>query len=102
MLKFPMMTTTVLSPLLQVSREFFSILEFLNGGMPSCFEAGKEGTVFGGMAVLRPKPVMVGYTSVVIRKGVKIWRTRLDGSQGTRTHQWLDLGAVRGYLVLVR
>ena len=97
-----MMTTTVLSPLLQVSREFFSILEFLNGGMPACFEAGEESTIFGGMAVLRPKPVMVGYTSVVIRKGVKVWRTRLDGSQGTRTHQWLDLGAVRGYLVLVR
>jgi hypothetical protein len=67
MFKFPMMTTTVLCPLFQVSRELFSILELLDCGVPSGFEAGEEGSVFGVMAVLGPEFVVGGWTSVWAR-----------------------------------
>jgi hypothetical protein len=63
MFKLPMMTSTILSPLLQISREFFAILELLNGGVPTCFEPGEEGSVLGLMAVLGPELVVVGWAS---------------------------------------
>jgi hypothetical protein len=60
MFKLPMMTSTILCPLLQISREFFAILELLDGGVPTCFEAREEGSIFGLMAVLGPELVVVG------------------------------------------
>jgi hypothetical protein len=62
MFKLPMMTSTILRPLLQISREFFAIVELLNSCVPSCFEAWKEGSIFGLMAVLGPEVIVVGWT----------------------------------------
>jgi hypothetical protein len=67
MFKLPMMTSTVLCPLLQISRELFAGLELLDGGVPSCFESGEECSVFGLMAVLGPELIVVGWTLADIR-----------------------------------
>jgi hypothetical protein len=61
MFKLPMMTSTILSPLLQISRELFAILELLNGSVPTCFETREEGSIFGLMAVLGPELVVIGW-----------------------------------------
>jgi hypothetical protein len=58
MFKLPMMTSTILSPLLQISRELFAILKLLNGGVPAGFETREESSVFGLMAVLGPELVV--------------------------------------------
>ena len=61
MFKLPMMTSTIFSPLFQIFRELFSVLELLNGGVPTCFETGEEGSIFGLMAVLGPEVIVVGW-----------------------------------------
>jgi len=60
MFKLPMMTSTIFSPLLQISRELFAILELFNGCVPARFEAREEGSIFGLMAVLGPELIVVG------------------------------------------
>ena len=69
MFKFPMVTSAVFSPLLQVFRGLFPILELLDGCVPTCFEAWKEGPVFGLMAVLRPELIVVGCALAYIKIG---------------------------------
>ena len=66
MFKLPMMTSTIFSPLLQISRKLFSVLELLNGSVPARFETGEEGSIFGLMAVLGPELIVVGWASVNI------------------------------------
>jgi hypothetical protein len=61
MFKLPMMTSTLFSPLFQISRELFVILELLNGGVPTSFEAREEGSVFRLMAVLGPELIVIGW-----------------------------------------
>jgi hypothetical protein len=63
MFKLPMMTSTILRPLLQIPRELFSNLELLNSCMPTCFETREEGSVLGLMAVLGPEVIVVGWAS---------------------------------------
>jgi hypothetical protein len=67
MFKLPMMTSTVLRPLLQISGEFFAILELLNSCVPTCFETREEGSIFGLMAVLGPEVIVVGWTLADIK-----------------------------------
>jgi len=62
MFKLPMMTSTIFSPLLQISRELFSVLELLNGSVPARFETGEEGSIFGLMTVLGPEVIVIGRT----------------------------------------
>jgi len=66
MFKLPMMTSTILCPLLQISGKTFAVLELLNGSVPTCFETREEGSVFGLMAVLGPELIVVGWASVNI------------------------------------
>jgi hypothetical protein len=75
MFKLPMMTSTIFSPLLQISRELFSILELLNGSVPSCFETREEGSVFGLMAVLGPELIVVGWALASLMR-----RERIDST----------------------
>lgn len=60
MLKLPMMTPTVLRPLLKIPRELFASLELLDGSVPTGFETGEEGAVFGSVAVIGPELIMGG------------------------------------------
>lgn len=59
-LKLPMMTSTILRPLLKIPRKLFASLQLLDGSVPTGFETGEEGTVFGGMAVIGPELIVSG------------------------------------------
>jgi len=60
MFKLPMMAPRIFGPLLQITREFFSINKLLVRGVPSSFEAGGKGVFLKGVAVVGPVVLVVG------------------------------------------
>lgn len=59
MFKFPMMSSCLFGPLLEIG-ELLAVLKLLNGSVPTCFETREEGSVLGLMSVLRPEVLVVG------------------------------------------